>query len=78
MESARSDVLFKHRVAPYWTVDAKVPELAVAYDEPYVRDLYRRCGLERYRVYWGMWSGRPPFASEHGGLSQDVVVTTKT
>lgn len=31
---------FKHNLGSHWTRNGRVPELAVAYDERYVRDVY--------------------------------------
>ena len=68
---------FKHAIGPCAVVDTKVPELAVGYDEDYVREVYERCGLSTEGgIYYGMWSGREP--STRGlGLSQDLVLSTK-
>jgi ubiquinone/menaquinone biosynthesis C-methylase UbiE len=77
MESSRSSLRFKRHAGPSWVVDTKVPELAVGYDEPYVRDLYEHHGLSgRCNVYYGSWSGRQ-FDGEQSGFSQDIVVTAK-
>jgi SAM-dependent methyltransferase len=77
MESGHSSLRFQRYAGPSWVVDVKVPELAVGYDEPYVRDLYERHGLSgQCSVYYGSWSGRP-FTGEQSGFSQDIVVATK-
>ena len=39
------------------------PEDAVAFDEDYVRDLYRANGLEIVEIYYGSWCGRPSYLS---------------
>jgi ubiquinone/menaquinone biosynthesis C-methylase UbiE len=78
MESGQSDMRFKHNSGPYWTVSAKVPELAVAYDEEYVQGLFEKYGLSvGDRIYYGSWCVGPPFRGPESGLSQDVVVTIK-
>jgi ubiquinone/menaquinone biosynthesis C-methylase UbiE len=78
MESGQSSLRFRRHSGPSWVVDTKVPELAVGYDEPYVRDLYERHGLSgQYRVYYGGWSGRPPSSGESPEFSQDIIVTAK-
>jgi SAM-dependent methyltransferase len=78
MESGQSSLRFKRHSGPSWVVDSKVPELAVGYDEAYVRDLYEQHALSgQCRVYYGSWSGRPPLSSEQSGFSQDIVVTAK-
>jgi SAM-dependent methyltransferase len=77
MESGLSSLRFKHYEGPCWIVDDKVPELAVGYDEPYVRDLYEHHGLSAgYTTYYGSWSGRPLLA-EDARFSQDIVLSTK-
>jgi ubiquinone/menaquinone biosynthesis C-methylase UbiE len=77
MESGRSRVRFKHHFTPYWTVSNKVPELGIAYDEPYVRHVFERLGFSGYHIFNGTWSGRLSFKDENGTFVQDVVVTTK-
>jgi SAM-dependent methyltransferase len=79
MESSESSLRFKHRVDPYWLVNAKTPELSVGYDEPYVVDLYNKNDLlTEGGIYYGGWCGRPPFWSHESGLGdQDVVLATK-
>jgi SAM-dependent methyltransferase len=64
------------RVGPHWVVDPKVPELALAYDEAYVRALFRRHG-QSCGVHYGSWSGRPIPADDPPRWDQDVVLTTK-
>ncbi len=77
MREGRSDTRFKHHIAPYWTVDEKVPELSIGYDEQYVRSLFERLGVSaRIEVYYGTWSGRPE-AYGPGWESQDLVVAVK-
>jgi ubiquinone/menaquinone biosynthesis C-methylase UbiE len=76
--SGQSSLRFKHYSGPCWIVDSKVPELAVGYDEPYVRELYDQFRLSGgYRIYYGTWSGRPLHSNREVGFSQDIVVTAK-
>jgi ubiquinone/menaquinone biosynthesis C-methylase UbiE len=78
MEEGRSDTRFKHAMGPCAVVDEKVPELAVAYEEEYVGEVFRRRGLlTEGGVHYGSWSGRDPEAATTG-LSQDVVLATKS
>jgi SAM-dependent methyltransferase len=77
MDAGRSTLRFQRYREHCWTVDPKVPELAVGYDETYIRGLYERERLAgNLTVRYGSWSGRP----HHGGVpaySQDIVVGTK-
>jgi hypothetical protein len=56
----------------YRVTDQLVPELAVAYDEEWVRKLYADVGLTMERVDYGSWCGRPQYLSY-----QDLVLATK-
>jgi hypothetical protein len=49
------------------------PELAVGYEEKYVRDLYAGNGLDVSGFYLGQWSGQPATSATepHG---QDLVI----
>jgi SAM-dependent methyltransferase len=55
-----------------WINDPLVPEGAVCFQENYVLEQYRRCGLEAEPVYHGAWSGREQSLTTH-----DVIVATK-
>jgi SAM-dependent methyltransferase len=56
----------------YRVTDQLVPELAVAYDEEWVRKLYADVGLTIERVDYGLWCGRLQYLSY-----QDLVLATK-
>lgn len=76
MELGLSSLRFRRHDGPCWTVDPKVPELAIGYDEDYVRSLYEQYSLsENFNVHYGNWSGRPSLPDP--GFSQDIVVATK-
>jgi SAM-dependent methyltransferase len=76
MADGSADMRFDHAIGPCAVVDTKVPELAVGYDEAYVREASAAAGLEPEDVLYGSWSGRR--TDGHGsGLSQDVVLTTR-
>src|SRR6266536_5213863 len=77
MEAGRSSLRFRRHSGPCWVVDAKVPELAVGYDEAYVRDLYERNAFSPNNVHYGSWSGRTFSAGEEPTFSQDIIVSTK-
>jgi SAM-dependent methyltransferase len=69
---------FTYHEGPQWLFEEGMacPELAVAYEEAYVRDLYAKNGLDVSGFYLGPWSGQPamPATAPHG---QDLVVGTK-
>ena len=85
MAEGRSEFQFRPMLpSPHWATGDRVEELAVAYEEPFVRDLYARHGLDRdYTVYYGAWSGRESAATRAaaaaGGetdfIFQDIVVS---
>jgi SAM-dependent methyltransferase len=56
----------------YRVTDQLVPELAVAYDEEWVRKLYADVGLTIERVDYGLWCGRLQYLSY-----QDLALATK-
>jgi SAM-dependent methyltransferase len=77
MEAGASEFRFNHAMGPCAVVDAKVPELAVGYDEDYVREVYERRGFSTEGgIYYGTWSGREPSA-RGSGLGQDLVLSTR-
>jgi SAM-dependent methyltransferase len=73
MTSGRGFMHFKHDLGSHWIQSKKVPELAVAYDERYLRDIYAKHGLsDQPDIYPGWWCGRST------GLDmQDIAVATK-
>ena len=77
MDAGASDIRLKHTIGPCAVVDTKVPELAVGYDEDYVRSVYERRGLSTESgIYYGTWSGRKA-SSRQAGLGQDVVLSIR-
>ena len=73
MTSGRGFMHFKHHLGSHWVQSRKVPELAVAYDESYLRGIYSKHGLsDPPDTYFGRWCGRST-----GLDAQDVVVATK-
>ena len=79
MNSGSSSVRFKRNLGSHWLQGGGVPELSVAYDERYIRELYARHGLsDQPKIYPGAWCGRPGHWPQGSGLGgQDTVVTTK-
>jgi SAM-dependent methyltransferase len=75
MDAGESESRFD-RIAEHWIVDAKVPELAVAYEEAYVRSLFERYG-QSCEVHYGWWSGRSTHPEDPPRWDQDVVLVTK-
>lgn len=73
MAEGRSEFQFKPMLpSPHWATGDKVEELAVAYEEPFVRDLYARHRLDGdYTVYYGAWSGREASANRPGAAASD-------
>ena len=73
MTSGSGSVYFKYNLGSYWISSKRVPELAVAYDERYIRETYSKHGLsDPPDFYFGRWCGRST-----GLDAQDVVVATK-
>jgi SAM-dependent methyltransferase len=56
---------FRRQIGPLRVENPDRPEEAVAYDEPYVRELFESAGLT-VAIHHGSWSGRP---EQHGELS---------
>ena len=72
MTSGHGFMFFKHNLGSYWIQSKKVPELGVAYDERYIREIYAKHGLsDAPDIYFGRWCGRST-----GLDAQDVVVAT--
>lgn len=54
---------FRFGEGVYRTVDQTVPELAVAFEEEWVRKLYEEIGLTIKRIDYGSWCGRQEYLS---------------
>jgi SAM-dependent methyltransferase len=78
MRSGRGIYDFTYHEGPQWLFEEGMssPELAVAYEEQYVREVYARNGMGVGGFYLGPWSGLPgaPGTEYHG---QDLVVGIK-
>jgi len=64
------------RIGPHWVVDTKVPELAVAYEEAFIRDLFAQHG-HSCRIHHGKWSGRKQSPDDPLRFKQDFLIATK-
>ena len=72
-DAGKSTLDFKYEFGNYRTLDRDSPELAVCYDEAFVLDLYRKCGLNiRPPVLFGSWCSRSRFCSY-----QDIIIASK-
>jgi len=78
MQAGKGIYDFTYHEGPQWLLedDMLARELAVGYEEDYVRSLYARNGLDVSGFYVGSWSGRPG-APEVECLGQDLVVGSK-
>ena len=80
MAEGRAEFQFKPMLpSPHWATGDRVEELAVAYEVPYVKDLYARYHLDGdYTIYYGTWSGRAstptPTSSDAPDSKPDVIV----
>jgi SAM-dependent methyltransferase len=59
VEAGKSSLDFKYIGDGYRAVSKAVPEQAVAFDEDWIVDLYRKVGFDVKRLDRGSWSGRP-------------------
>lgn len=72
IESGKSSQKLIHQFDHFRTTEPDEPETLTAYEEDYVRDMYKRCGLEIVEpIHYGFWSGR------EGRSYQDLVIATK-
>lgn len=56
----------------YRMISKDMPELGIAYDETWIKDLYQKVGLEQIRVDYGSWCGRQDYLSY-----QDLILALK-
>lgn len=72
--SQMSQIEFVHELDGCWVKNPAVPEMAVAYPEPVVRNWYQQFGLTIAEpVKYGAWCGR-----QHGFSFQDMIIARKT
>lgn len=72
IEAGKSTLDFKYALPVFRTTLKDVPEQAIAFDESWILDLYKRAGLKVTRVTYGSWCGR----AEHLSY-QDIIVAVK-
>jgi ubiquinone/menaquinone biosynthesis C-methylase UbiE len=72
IEAGDSTLDFNHVFDQYRTISREVPEKAVAFDEGWIRNLYRKLGLKVARLDYGSWCGRENYLSY-----QDLVLGVK-
>jgi SAM-dependent methyltransferase len=64
---------FLYGTDPYRTTDSVYPEVLIAYQEDYIRGLYKKHSLSiREPIIYGSWSGRPNYTDY-----QDIIVAYK-
>jgi SAM-dependent methyltransferase len=75
MQAGNGIYNFTYHQGPQWLLeeDMAAPELAVGYQEDYVRHLYAGHGLDVAGFYPGSWSGRPCLPGIED-IGQDLVV----
>jgi len=72
IEADRSSLDIRYPLDGCWTGDKDVPELAVGFDEEYVRKLYADLGFAVETVRYGEWCGRQEYLSY-----QDIIVARR-
>ncbi len=73
IKSNRSSLNFKYTIEGCLTVDEKIPEVAIAYDEEFVIRLLEKYGFTIVQpIRYGSWCKRENFLSY-----QDMIIATK-
>jgi SAM-dependent methyltransferase len=73
IEEGRSTIDLRHRIGPARALSREKPELAIGFEEDYVREVYQQFGLGiRTPINYGSWCGRRDFLSY-----QDLILATK-
>lgn len=73
MASGRANMEFPHRYENHAQHKLYAPELAVAYESRYVREIFARAGFYVIAIHRGGWSGAPDSIDS----SQDVIVAER-
>jgi ubiquinone/menaquinone biosynthesis C-methylase UbiE len=63
---------FKHGFGPYQVVKKNNPEAAIAYEEAYINECYKKNGMNIKTIYYGSWCGRGDYLSY-----QDIIIAQK-
>jgi SAM-dependent methyltransferase len=78
MRSSGCAMQFKRNLGSYCIQNGRVPELAVAYNEDYIRELHAKHGFSSPKIYDGTWCGRAGYWPGGSGFGdQDVLVAIK-
>jgi ubiquinone/menaquinone biosynthesis C-methylase UbiE len=72
MKGSESTADFKYEFNGYRAVSSDVPEVAIAFDEYWVMELYRKQGLKIVRLDYGSWCARGNYLSY-----QDLILAVK-
>lgn len=72
IEAGKSTLDLKYKKGVYRAISEDVPELAIAFDESWIRDFYEKVGLRVARLDYGSWCGRSNYFSY-----QDLVLAVK-
>jgi ubiquinone/menaquinone biosynthesis C-methylase UbiE len=72
IETGASTLDLKYVFDKYRTISREVPEQAIAFDEGWIRDLYRKLGLKVTRLDYGSWCARENYLSY-----QDLILGVK-
>jgi ubiquinone/menaquinone biosynthesis C-methylase UbiE len=72
IEGGQSTLAFTHMFDRYRTVSRDVPELAVSFNEDWIKELYSQTELKITRIDYGSWCGRSRFLSY-----QDMILAVK-
>jgi SAM-dependent methyltransferase len=74
IEQGKSTIDLRHQIGPARVVSREKPEVAIGFDEGYVRHLYERLGLGMKKpINYGSWCGRQEFLSY-----QDLILAFKS
>jgi len=72
IETGESTLDLKYVFDRYRTTSRWAPEQAIAFDESWIRDLYRKVGLKVLRLDYGSWCAREDYLSY-----QDLILGVK-